>query len=291
MKVVVYDIETGPRPDAAEFVRPFNPEAVRCGNLKDPAKLAAKLAEAEAEHAEKALDQAALKGIQAWVTAIQWQVLEDGNPCGPIQVAYRKDLAPNAPASISATDGGPVDLLPFPSERLMLVSWWNALCEFEDAPALVGFNCTDFDLPMLGQRSFVNDVRVPVLFDGSWQTWRQVDLKKVWAFGSRGTTAAGNLDEICRILGGPGKVGKGDEFSRDLAGDADACKQALRYAAHDIVMTRHVWRALRACLPMPGRLFTRDDPWWSWPSPAHEPWPGDNAPEAPEPRDDELPGL
>ncbi len=62
MKTIVFDIETGPLPESelVALVPPFDPAEVKTGNIKDPEKIAAKIAEAEANHRCDFFDKAAL---------------------------------------------------------------------------------------------------------------------------------------------------------------------------------------------------------------------------------------
>ncbi len=76
-----FDIETRPMPDLVDkFTKPFpafDRDAVKCGNLKDPVKIAEKLAQAEADHKtdelrywEKAHMDAALNPFTAEIVVI-----------------------------------------------------------------------------------------------------------------------------------------------------------------------------------------------------------------------------
>ena len=49
---IIFDIETAPllESELAALVPPIDPAKVKTGNLKDPEKIAAKLAEAEVNH-------------------------------------------------------------------------------------------------------------------------------------------------------------------------------------------------------------------------------------------------
>ena len=49
MQTIVFDVETGPLAESelSALLPPFDPAEVKCGNMKDPAKIAEKLAEAE----------------------------------------------------------------------------------------------------------------------------------------------------------------------------------------------------------------------------------------------------
>ena len=50
MQTIVFDVETGPLAESelSALLPPFDPAEVKTGNLKEPAKIAEKLAEAEA---------------------------------------------------------------------------------------------------------------------------------------------------------------------------------------------------------------------------------------------------
>ena len=62
MKTIFFDVETGALPESeiAAIMPPFDPAEVKTGNLKDPDKIAAKLAEAEANHRRDFFERAAL---------------------------------------------------------------------------------------------------------------------------------------------------------------------------------------------------------------------------------------
>ena len=72
MNTIIYDIETGPLPEAdlAALLPPFDPTDIKTGNLKDPEKIAAKLAEAEMNHRRNFFEQAALDPLTGRVVAI-----------------------------------------------------------------------------------------------------------------------------------------------------------------------------------------------------------------------------
>ena len=72
MQTIIYDIETGPLPEAdlAALLPPFDPADIETGNLKDPEKIAAKLAEAEMNHRRNFFEQAALDPLTGRVVAV-----------------------------------------------------------------------------------------------------------------------------------------------------------------------------------------------------------------------------
>ena len=67
MQTIVFDVETGPLAESelSALLPPFDPAEVKTGNIKDPEKVAAKIAEAEASHRREFFDKAALEAWQA----------------------------------------------------------------------------------------------------------------------------------------------------------------------------------------------------------------------------------
>ena len=72
LQTIVFDVETGPLAESelSALLPPFDPAEVRTGNLKDPAKIAEKIAEAEANHRREFFDRAALDPLTGRVVAI-----------------------------------------------------------------------------------------------------------------------------------------------------------------------------------------------------------------------------
>lgn len=72
MHTICFDIETGPLPETelAAMVPAFDPAEVKTGNLKDRDKVAAKIAEAEANHRREFIERAALDPLTGRVLAI-----------------------------------------------------------------------------------------------------------------------------------------------------------------------------------------------------------------------------
>ena len=72
MSTILFDIETGPLPESelAGLLPPFDPAEVKTGNIKDPEKIAAKIAEAESNHKRDFIEKAALDPLSGRVIAI-----------------------------------------------------------------------------------------------------------------------------------------------------------------------------------------------------------------------------
>lgn len=126
-KICAYDIETIARPDLTdEMINEF----CKIGNLKDPAKIAAKQAEARSKLGKNPLTAMACCG--------GWYASDDD--CGYF------DLSDAKPAS----------------EKILLRKYWSKLAEYD---VLIGFNCFSFDSKILMLRAAMHNIEIPFRFD------------------------------------------------------------------------------------------------------------------------------
>lgn len=162
---IAFDIETRPLPELVDkYAKPF-PEfdvaSVKCGNLKDPAKIAEKQAQAKADHEAEA--------------AAYWKNLKD-----------KAALDPFTGAIICigvASDTGPVEILAEKTEAATLRSFWQ-LWELRDCVVTnfvfwsgCGDKAKKFDIDYIVTRSRINRVPVPAgVRDGRYYSRRIVDL-------------------------------------------------------------------------------------------------------------------
>ena len=133
----VFDIETASLADAEVYIEPPKPR----GNLKDPAKIEADLAEKTAA----LLDRAALDPDLCRIVAAGW------------------DCDGTAESAVCAEA---------PEERRVLERFWRQ----SQGATLVGFNCLSFDLPVLLRRSLYLDVRAPYFSLNKYRPGSIVDL-------------------------------------------------------------------------------------------------------------------
>ena len=153
----VFDIETAPLADAEVYIEPPKPR----GNLKDPAKIEADLAEKTAA----LLDRAALDPDLCRIVAAGWD-------CdGAVESAVCADAS---------------------EERRVLERFWRQ----SQGATLVGFNCLSFDLPVLLRRSLYLDVRAPYFSLNKYRPGSIVDLMQVLAY--QGTLTYRSLGFYCR---------------------------------------------------------------------------------------------
>jgi len=208
--MIIFDIETGALPEDqlrakfdAEYHAPsppgvFDPSTVKYGQMKDPDKRAAKLADERAKHeaavrdfsanAERAkseawqefVSKAALSPITGQVLAIGMQSMESGK---------------------IGIDGDGVDEL-----ELIERFWLKYRQCREKARRMCGYNIFGFDLPFLIRRSWLLGVDVPATVfesNGRYLDSRVfVDLMQLWGCGLRDYC---KLDELTKAFGIGGK--------------------------------------------------------------------------------------
>ena len=219
MKTIFFDIETGPLAEAelAAMVPPFDPAEVKMGNLKDPDKIAAKLAEAEAGHRREFVERAALDPLTGRVVAIGL-LFED------------RSLQTATFAVIGHDD-----------EAAILREFWNTCRgEMGRVNRMIGFNTRLFDLPFLIRRSFKHRIEVPFgIRRGRYWAEEMVDLREEWQLGDR--QARGSLDTIAKHLGVGQKNGCGEDFARLWQTDRE---KAVAYLRNDLELTCRIAEAL-----------------------------------------------
>lgn len=242
--MIVFDIETEPRPeeelrelcpplDESQFeVGEFDPDQVKIGNLKDEAKIAAKIEKARADHehlvattderlAQAREDQFAAFIAKAGLDASLSRVLVIGyyNP-------HRDKFAYQDSSS---------------SERILLRGFWELMArKFNDRESAIGVNIFDFDLPYLVRRSWVLGVEVPthLVFDlhTKWPKFHPgfVDIGKRWLVGAYGGSARWGFACLAAAFGTDGKPDgetTGANFWQQWRTDR---KSALQYLESDV---------------------------------------------------------
>jgi len=242
--MIVFDCETGPLEKSTvlsrtpDFKQPeppgeFDPSTVKLGNLKDEAKIAAKIeterekhgrlvanyekdvATAKDSHESEAMEKAALSPITGEVLAI----------------GYKSEKG--TVMRISGRDG---------LDEADLISEFWARYQTCIAPArkLVGHNIFGFDLPFLINRSWVLDVTVPVGVIDRDRFWNErifIDTMKRWALGRYGDWV--KLDTLSQLFGGTGKPEgvTGAMFADLIKGSEEEQKTAVEYLFNDLEMT------------------------------------------------------
>lgn len=187
---IVFDIETGPAPDAAEYAPDFEAPS----NYKDPVKIAAYKAEKIVEW----LNQAALSAVSGQLLAI----------------GLRQD--------------GRTTILCDEKEDTMLWDFWATVAHDGALQGpLIGFNSNRFDIPFLVRRSWRHGVPVPRgLMRGRYMSDGLIDLMQVWQLGDYQANV--KLGTLARWLGVGEKSGDGAAFADLLKTDREAALNYLR---------------------------------------------------------------
>lgn len=139
---VVFDIETAPLAEAGVYIEPAEAPA----NYKDPVKIAAAVAEKNAENLAKC-------GL-------------DVDLCRVVAIGIQRD-SDSEPFTMTGDD-----------EAFMLIRFWLEAADRH----LVGFNCLGFDLPVLFRRSLYLGVTVPRIAIDRFKHPQVTDLMQVLSF-------------------------------------------------------------------------------------------------------------
>lgn len=232
MNTIVFDIETAPLPETelVALVPPFDPAEVKTGNLKDPDKIAAKLAEAEANHRREVIDRAALDPLTGRVIAIGL-LIASPHPGTEGATKAGSESPPHHEFRIIGHD----------DEAATLKEFWQ-VCQGDMGRIneMIGFNSNQFDLPFLIRRSWKH--RVPVAHGirrGRYWSEQMIDLRDLWQLGDR--QARGSLDAVAKHLGVGAKTGSGADFAKLWETDRS---RAIEYLRNDLQLAAGVARAL-----------------------------------------------
>lgn len=234
--IIVFDIETkGNREEALalaepfppfEPLPPFNPAMVKLGNIKDAAKIEAKI-EAERmaypqkvkEHQEtyeRECDEYVAKiTSKAALSALTGQVVAIGIKTSDKEMILEGD------------------------EYKILDQFWE-LYMSDSSNIFVGWNISGFDVPFMVRRSWKLGVSFPSwVYEGRYLDKHFVDLMAIFGCGEYGYKI--KLDTVAKYLGVPGKYTgdcTGETFAdKFLSGDKEARAQAEEYLKCDIRAT------------------------------------------------------
>lgn len=159
---IVFDIETAPLADAADYIEPAEAPA----NYKDPVKIAAAIAEKNAEN----LSRCGLDVDLCRIVALGWM---------------REDE--DVPHAALVTEPG--------AEVTVLRDFWASVGD----RTLVGFNCLGFDLPVLLRRSLYLGVPVPSIQIDKFKHPQVLDLMRILDFN--GAIRSRGLAFYCKRFG------------------------------------------------------------------------------------------
>lgn len=214
---LIFDIETGPHPDLANRIPPFDPSKVKMGNIKDPDKRAQKLAEAQVSHREDYMSDAALRAQKGVVVAIGIYTTFLG---------AGESLLHNKPEA---------QLLEDLSGHIRTILNTNGV--------VVGFNSHGFDIPFCRRRCMALGVRHLEFWPrkGRYYDPNYIDLLDEW--GPRDPSDRISLKGMCQMCGidlGEKEDMRGDQFAPMYANGGEDRMLALEYLSNDIRITREL---------------------------------------------------
>jgi hypothetical protein len=244
MQTIVFDVETGPLAESelSALLPPFDPAEVKTGNLKDPAKIAEKIAEAEVNQRRDFFDRAALDPLTGGVVAIGMLVFEEFG--GRRAEGGMARPHPGPLPQGEGVEGGECVIIGHDDEAQTLREFWQyTQAEMGRMNPMIGFNIFGFDLPFLFRRSWKRRVPIPFgLRRGRYWGDQLIDLRDAWQLGDR--QARGSLDSIAKHLGVGAKNGDGKAFAELWQSDR---KQAEAYLRNDLELTAKIAYALGIC--------------------------------------------
>lgn len=172
---IVFDVETAPRTDAADYLKPVKPD----GRLTNADKIAADIAEKKAEQLGKA--------------SLDW------NTCRIVALGCLTDTLGTEPSVIVCPDAA--------TERSVLERFWSMVRGregiYSSRPVLVGYNVLRFDIPVLIQRSRYLGVTPAHVSLKPFDNPNVVDLFRMLTFDDVSCTSVmeRSLDTFCRQFG------------------------------------------------------------------------------------------
>jgi hypothetical protein len=209
-----------PEADIRAKLPPFDPNKVKLGVLKDPDKIRAKLAEAEAEHGNEEVRFGALHATTGTLAIVGFRRGE-----GVKQYHVGEMTEP----------------------QIIEAAFVNILAAFDKGVIISGYFIKGFDLPFIVQRAWLLGVKVPTRIFNAFKPrypWSEniVCLQEVWLAGSGaqfGTRVS--LATVLRELGLPPKSGSGADFG---AMWVRSRAEALQYNAADLAIEMQVAQRL-----------------------------------------------
>ena len=214
-----FDIETGPLAEEIlnDMMPEFDEQYVKTGNLKDPAKIAAKIEAAREDHVTKWFERAPLSATTGQVLAIGYY----DSRARETSIDHQLDM----------------------TEEELIYVFWDRVVRARKADAkMVGVNIFDFDLPFLVRRSWILDIPIPSRLLENNRYWDRsvfVDLREAWLLGQRPDRVRSSFDELGRAFSTGGKDESSDitgaKFHEAFWGDdKEAFEQALEYLRNDV---------------------------------------------------------
>jgi len=238
---IYFDFESGPLPEEllsrvrppfdpasmkgfSAIGKPFNPLAVKTGNIKDPVKIEQKITAARDNYAveQKELIEQAAKAETDYVAKFAERAALDACRGQLLAIGYLSDKQ-----RIDDRD-----------EQTMLCQFWHTFNGAAgEARKMIGFNIFGFDLPFIIRRSWVYGLHVPAGVINKNRYWHDsfVDLAEVYRLGCHGEFKS--LGEMSVAMGIGEKLDgvSGADFHKLWAEDRP---KAMEYLGRDLELTK-----------------------------------------------------
>ena len=267
MQYLVFDIETAPEPDdvleglftfdesAVKNYRllttDFDPGEVKLGNMKDPAKIEAKI---EAARLKFTMDKAAVTDQIETARMESWQTFQDRAALSPLTgrvLAIGWWNLDTSNTFVAHVDGETEPI----TENVLIE---NFLCMADavlsDGGSLIGHNIIGFDFPFLLRRGLKFGIRPPKTIVNALAQYRPsnlIDTMREWQFGNRAEGFV-KLDQLAAFFGTQRKTGDGADFHKKFFGTFEERQEALAYCRNDVVMTAEIAAKMRL-IAMPAK--------------------------------------
>lgn len=235
-----FDIETisQDRETLKKQAPPFDPEAVKLGNLKDPEKIKIKMEFAEIEQWEQFVRDAALNAYSGIVKLCGFK--DAGSETIRVLVNEADTAIQDRIAEAAKKSNGEFAAYIYGTESHLLAGATSMIADTLEGGFLVSYFGNYFDLPFLARRAAIlgNPEIMRILrrhrrgkyLDGS----KFVDLHDEWTMAEK-DARVGGLDGLSQKLGVPGgKLGDGAGFGKWY--DKNPI-EGVQYLLNDVIQT------------------------------------------------------
>ena len=216
--MIGFDIETQPlpepllekmwtAPDMSKYeYGEFDESSVKLGNLKDEAKIKAKIDAARKAHEDKVATATREKNLaleEAWESFVAQSALH-AHYSSVLAIGYYSTKSNKFILDAVTDDRTEADLLD--------QFWLTSLNTFGSGRCMLGVNILSFDLPYMLRRSWVNGIEVPgaILSKrfAKWPEWHQryIDIGKAWCNTAHPSQCKWGFRALADAFGEGGKV-------------------------------------------------------------------------------------
>ena len=275
MQYLVFDIETAPEPDEILeglftfdestvknyhlLTADFDPGEVKLGNMKDTAKIEAKI---EAARLKFTADKAAVAENIDTARTEAWQTFRDRAALSPLTGRVLAIGCCNPDVSNTYVIHVEGESKTITEKDLIEHFLCLADAVLSDGGSLVGHNIIGFDLPFLLRRGLKYGFRPPKSITNALAQYRPtnlIDTMREWQFGNRYEGFV-KLDQLAAFFGTRRKTGDGADFHKKFFGTPEEREEALAYCRNDVLMTAEIAVKMRLIAKPAKQVATQPEP-------------------------------